>query len=473
MSASPLAPPLAPSAASVRSELRRLGRVRDPRSFRRRVLDSSDGLFGGAMAVGLAWGGLSAVPDAASGLLASGGSTPLLLGPVALLAVVLVLKLLLAVGPVAVSSAASSWLLAAPVDRRSLLLGRFGAALAAGAVGGGLLFAALGPFAGRAAGVVAAAGVPVGLLVVGVAVVLQRDPAAVVSAQRWSRVVVAVAVALVAVVPALGRGWLPAGTWWPPAAVVAVAAGTVAVVVVAAVVATAVAWRGLGGFTRAALTGGTQLVDAARAAAVWLDPAMLADVLAARRARAVGRVRSGALRGGRAAVVLRAELVRLRRGGAAVSTWAGLAVVPYAAAQVLPGAAVGAVHLVAAFLATERLAAGLRAVARSAALRRALGGTDREQRLLHLVVPASGALVWCAVTFPALPVAAPVLVVVSAVGAVAVTYRMATRPDVDYASAGVVDTPYGLVPVNVVRQVMRGPGLLLVLVVVQVAVVTG
>lgn len=454
-------PLIVPTAAQVRREPRRLGTARDPRSPLRRLIDSPDALFGGGMAVGLVSGGLTTLPDKVSGAVTQAATAPLV-GPVALLAVALAAKLLLTVGPVTVSSASASWLLSAPVDRRSLLLGRFGAALLAGGLGGGVLFAVLGAFAGRAAVPVTVVGVPLGVLVTALTVLAQRVPARVVVAQRALSLVAVVAVLLLAVALVAGPGWAPpTNPWWPSC------------VTAAALALVAVAHRRLGGLTRAPLTEGTRLVDATRAAATWLDPAMLADVLAARRARSIGRVRSARLRGVRAVVVLHAELVRLRRNGIAVVVWAGLVVVPYAAARVLPDAAVGVAHLVAAFLATERLAPGLRVIARNAALRRVIGGGDRELKLLHLVVPAAATLLWCVATYPALPVIAPVITAVSALGAIAVTYRLATRPDLDYSSGIVLDTPFGVVPANIVRQVMRGPGLLLVLVLVQITVVTG
>ncbi|GAA2690379.1 MULTISPECIES: DUF6297 family protein [Actinosynnema] len=440
----------APTAAELRRELCGLRSGHDRRPPPRRLLDAQDVLLPGGMAVGLAWGALSTPPGAAAPLV----------GPVALLLVALALKLLLAVGPVVVSSASASWLLTSPVDRRSLLRGRFGAALAASAVGCGLLLAALGPFTGSAA--VTASGVPLGVLVGAGAVVLQHAPASVATAQRALRLCVAAAVLLLGLVLVTGRDPLPPdGVLWP----------LVAVTGIASAATTAAASRRLGRFTRASLTGGTRLVDAARASATWLDPAVLTDLLATRRALTTGRVRSAALRGPRAAAVLRAELVRLRRNGTGVAVWAALALVPHAAAGVLPDAALGAVHLVAAFLATERLAPGLRALARNAALRRAIGGSDRRLRLLHLVIPTAGALIWCAATVPALPV--PALAAISAAVAVAVTCRLATRPDLDYSSGVVLDTPFGVVPANLVRQVLRGPGLLLVLVLVQVVLVTG
>lgn len=372
-------------------------------------------------------------------------------------------------GPPSSCSKACAWRFrCSPVDRRSALSGRFWLAVVVGAVGGGLLFVLLAVLAGASAPTVPAiiaAGVPTGVLVTSLAAIVQRGgPAAVDRVQRLLLGVLAVDVVLVAVVtliePRQAAHQLAVDAWV-----------LVLGIVVAAVALTWLAAQRLGGLTRASLTNGAQLADAATAAAVWLDPTLLSATLVSRRTRAVGRVRSGHLRGGRTAVLLRAEWTRLRRMRLELSVWAALIVLPYVAVELFPSAVVAPVHLVSAFLATERLAFGLRTVARSDSLRRALGGTDLELRLTHLVLPTIGALVWCAVTWQALPSPASVVAAVSLFGAVSVTYRMATRQSMDYDSP-ILDTPYGIVPVNIVRQVMRGPGLLAILVLVQFFIVS-
>ena len=66
---------------------------------------------------------------------------------------------------------------------------------------------------------------------------------------------------------------------------------------------------------------------------------------------------------------------------------------------------------------------------------------------------------WCALTAAALPIAPVPTAVISALGAVIVVYAMATRPPMDYAGAN-FDSPFGSIPVNLVRQLVRGPALL-------------
>jgi hypothetical protein len=173
------------------------------------------------------------------------------------------------------------------------------------------------------------------------------------------------------------------------------------------------------------------------------------------------------LRGARLTVLVWTDLLRLRRGPNAVLVWAGLAALP--ALVALGGQVdwVPVVHLVAAFVATDRLAAGLKAVCRSAAIRRMLGMSDGSLKRAHLVVPAAGAIVWCAATVAFTPHVTWVHGLVSVVGAVAVVYRIATRPPLDYGVAAIDFGVLGPVPIGLVVQLSRGPLLLYLLGVLQ------
>jgi hypothetical protein len=197
-----------------------------------------------------------------------------------------------------------------------------------------------------------------------------------------------------------------------------------------------------------------------------MDPSLLAGVLENRRWRGIGRVRSRRfLRGSRSWVLFQAEVRRLYRHPSAIATWSALVLVQYAVAVVLPPAA-GVGHVIGAYLAANRLAGGLRALSRAPGLRRALGGADTELRLVHLVVPAVGAALWWLITAPvgaAHPGTLEVLLLAGVVGAV---YRAATRPPMAYGGA-VVETPFGLIPVDLLRQLTRGPDVVAVLVIAQ------
>lgn len=138
---------------------------------------------------------------------------------------------------------------------------------------------------------------------------------------------------------------------------------------------------------RSDLAAGAALAGVARVSVSWFDLALLGAILAERRARALGRVRSARLRGSPVVLLVWTDVLRLRRTPNAALGWAALLPAPALVAQGGSAAAVPVVHLVAAFLATDRLAAGLKFVCRSPAMRRALGLPDRTLRLAHLVFP--------------------------------------------------------------------------------------
>jgi hypothetical protein len=136
----------------------------------------------------------------------------------------------------------------------------------------------------------------------------------------------------------------------------------------------------------------------------------------------------------------------------------GLALAQYAVAVTVPAVA-GLLHLVLAYAAANRLTAGLRTVARAPGLRRALGGGETQLRLVHLVVPALGTALWWLITVPAGDPLTPAASFVLLAGIVAAAYRAATRPPMSYGGA-VVESPLGLIPVDLVVQLARGPDLL-------------
>jgi hypothetical protein len=231
-----------------------------------------------------------------------------------------------------------------------------------------------------------------------------------------------------------------------------------------ALVTTVLAVRALPRLDRAALTGGAGLAAAAVSAAIWLDPSMLTGVLETRRWRRVGLVASRRFqRGGRIWVLLQAEVRRQVRRPGALAIWAALALAQYGIAIALPSVA-WVTRLIGVYLAANRLTGGLRTVSRSPGLRRALGGSDSTLRLVHLVVPAFGAVVWWLLTWPAGPHLGDVEPLLLA-SVVAAGYRAATRPPMAYGGPA-VDTPFGLIPVDLIRQVIRGPDVLAVVIVI-------
>jgi len=366
-----------------------------------------------------------------------------------------------ALGPLLTTPAAQAWCVSTPVDRRGWLLPRLAALLLAAACGGalvGLLVAGLGMRASLAW--TALAGVTMGVAGAALSVAAQGAPR-----RRWPRLVGVVVTGLGAlaagVVVAAHFGAYPLHRPDASLGPALVAAG-----LPLALVSTTLSVRVLPRLDRAALNAGAQLATAATTAVIWLDPSLLAGVLEVRRWRRVGRVRSRRfLPIGRLGVLVQAEVRRQGRHPSALAVWAALALAQYAVAVAVPAAA-GVAHLIGAYLAANRLTGGLRTLSRSPGLRRALGGGETELRLVHLVVPAIGAGLWWLVTAPAGAALAGSVQVLMVLGVIAAVYRAATRPAMAYGGA-VVETPFGLIPVDLLRQLGRGPDVLAVLVIAQ------
>jgi hypothetical protein len=441
------------TAGRVRSELRRMRRRRNPRSIFRRLYDLSDT----ALYVGMA-GGLvtEAVIKTRAVPALSVPPTPHTAASVSWMALALAVaavaafgQALLAVGPIWAGAAAQTWILASPVDRRSVLLPTYVRTVLIAGIGGAMLAGGLTviypPWQVNLPWT-ATAGFLLAVFLLGFTVESQvRGPV------RWVfptllgvAVVLGGVVALQLDVPAID---LPLHN-----------APLLAILAIPGLV---LGYRALSRLHRGALSAGGDLVQAAAVSSAWLDLSLLSAAMMLRRARRIGRVRSVRLRGNRAVAFVLADVARLRRYPAAIAVWVALLPVPFFATVSLPPIAVGPVQLLAAYLAADRLAGGLRTIAGSAALRRSLGGTDASLKVIHLVLPAAGAIVWCALTSFALPLAPSITTVISAAGAVITVYAMATRPPMDYGGGSAIfETGFGAVPVNLIRQLLRGPALL-------------
>jgi hypothetical protein len=440
------------TARRLRSELRAMRRRRNPRSIFRRLYDLSDSALYVAMAGGLV---TEAVIKTRSAPGLSVPPTPHTAASVSWMAVALAVaavaafgQALLAVGPIWAGSAAQTWILASPVDRRSALLPTYLRTLVIAGIAGAVLAGGLTaiyppwlinlPWTGTA-------GFLLAVFLVGFTIDAQaRGPI------LW------VFPALLGVAVALG-GVVALQLDVPNLALPLRNAPLLAILAVPAIV---LGYRALSRLHRGTLSAGTDLVQAAAVSSAWLDISLVSSALMVRRARRIGRVRSVRLRGSRAFAFVLADVARLRRYPAAIAVWVALLPVPFFATVSLPPIAVGPVQLLAAYLAADRLAGGLRTIAGSAALRRALGGTDASLKVIHLVLPAVGAIVWCALTSFALPLAPSITVVISAAGAVITVYAMATRPPMDYGGGSpIFETGFGAVPVNLIRQLVRGPAI--------------
>ncbi|HVK26363.1 MAG TPA: DUF6297 family protein [Actinokineospora sp.] len=356
-----------------------------------------------------------------------------LLVAVAVGIVALAVRGLVAAGPVVAGGATGYWLLATPLDRRDLLARRY-AGLLLGAAGVGAVLGAmvgLGPtiVTGAVAGVGLAAGT----------VVWQADRRA-----AWI----------------VGPGMALAGALvvWPGALLV-----TTGLCALVSGVLVLLGYRALARLTRQALDG--TVVGAVWSAAAWADLSLLTGVVDERRWLRIGTVRWRRFTGTGVRALISADLRRVARNRAAQAWWVGLAVAVPVVAPLLTDMALPIVHLIAAVVATGKLAAGLRSVGRSPALRFGLGLGDRAVRAAHVVVPMVGAVLWTVVTAFAVPLSAGLLV--TPVAAVVVTYRVATRPPTPYTGL-LLDTPFGMFSADVFAQ-LRGLVPLLLFIVMRVS----
>jgi hypothetical protein len=372
------------------------------------------------------------------------------------------------VGPLLTTPPAQAWVVSTPIDRADWLRAPLVFLVVISAIGGAAV-AELAAWAGltTALGLAALAGAGTGVLLAGAAVVAQARPGIVHKVRKGPRVsdvvlVVSVLAATAAVVSGAGHLVLPHPSL--PAVLVA------GVAVVAAVVLVREAARSLSRIDRTTLSGGAQLAGAAMTAVVMLDPSLLSELVAARRWRHARRLHSRHwLPGGLEWVLLQADLRRQWRRRGDLFAWAALILAPYAMAIFSP-AAVGSTRIIAGYIAVDRLAGGLRLIARSPALRRSLGGTDGALKSIHIAVPAFGLAIWWSATVPAggaphLPLITGILVA----GVLGAVYRTATRKPMTYETSGspnAASSPIGPIPVNLIRQTLRGPDLVAVLVLV-------
>ena len=382
-----------------------------------------------------------------------------------------------ATGPIFVGPALHSWVASTPIDRRALLLPRFAALLAGTTALPALLGALLGLLSGFAGGTgpdvvnLGLLGAATGLLAGAGAVVVQGLRRARWVAELPARVLIgagALTAGAVVTLHLTGTAMVGPGFGVPPAVPL--------LVLPLAVPAVVHAVRALRRVDRATTTTGAQFASSAVAAAVMMDPTLIADLLEVRRWRALGRVRSRPFRGWPAGTgprwwpLVQAELRRAGRRRGALLGWAALILVQYAVALAVPDLA-GPAHLLTAYLAGDRLAGGLRAITRSPGLRRALGGGDTALKLAHLAVPVLAAALFFLVTAPVSGLRPLWLDAALLLGVAGAVYRSGTRPALAY-DGPMVETPFGLIPADLLRQLWRGWDVVALLILVDLIATT-
>ena len=377
-----------------------------------------------------------------------------LLSAVAVLAACLAVARLF--GPMLVSPAVGSWLLASPVDRRTLLARRLAGSALVVLTLGALVSAGSAALAGYAGHEVLTYALSVGaacLLALAGACLAQAQDSRVTQVITWT-----LAAMLWLALVGLTTQLLPSLTAPPPATLTAAALGLAAVGLLATVRAYVVLPR----LRRDQLVPGGQLVPGLSGALAGLDLALVYDILLARRWLTRSTVKPVRGRGSGTSALVWSSLVRLRRSPAALLVLTAALVLPYLAAGLHLQRATILVATATGFLAGLGPFSGVRVLARTPGLARFLPMTGPEVLVAAVAAPGGCLVAWGLGTAPALHDALGVrwgeaLLVSIAVGvtsAAAAVRWMTGRPP-DYRLP-LVTSPMGAVPTSLYGSVARG-----------------
>lgn len=351
-------------------------------------------------------------------------------------------------GPVFVSAATASWILATPVRRRSFLVGPF--AMITAIVGGFSAAVVCGAamLAGiRAGGVMA---MTAGSMLAAVALVSMwalvqaaGSPRLLTAALLW---VPALAVEVLLILA--GRGDLPA--WTTPRGVNALGAGVLTTLLALALVAVMMAGRGLGLVRNRDLAAGGRLGAALSGALATLDLALVYDVVVEQRCRRVGQVRSRRGRAEGIRALVGRDAARLRRNPTHLLIVLATVPVSYAAHSLGAANGTAVIAVLTGFLALLPMMIGLRVLTRTAGLARMLPFSASQSRTAMLIVPGCCALLYGIALIPASPYPVPI-----ALAALAAAARWVTARPPNYGRP-LVSTPAGGVPPNLYGSAFRG-----------------
>jgi uncharacterized protein DUF6297 len=456
------------AAVPARGPLRRLREGSRPRRGRRGLLvDAIPWTVPAAVGVVLAIGAVRLLGRllTEAGWAVSGAPGRLFAVAAALLLLGGLAQLLRSAGPVTASSAFWFWLLSAPVRRRDLLRRRYLALLAVTAV-----------LACTVAGLVAHTGsVPVLPAVAAAVLAAVALAAGTVCGQAWEiadhvghavgqAMRAAGVLAFGSLATGVGRVDLNSVLRVPPDA---------AVILLAALAVTAVAccvlgYRALDRIEVSVLRRGQGLWTAGSVAAVSMDVFMLTEFLADRRARQAGRVRPARIGAGFAAALVRSELTRLRRRSYLAGRAAAAAVVWWGCRPVLHGPVLAAVAVVTGYCLVLPVAGTLRQLTANPGLRAQFAPRDRWLSFASLAACLLASAIWTAIVAPGLSGGVALAILIAA-GLTAAVYRTVTRPPLDY-SGPLVPTPFGDLPLDLWRQIFRGPLLLALLIAITAAI---
>lgn len=231
-------------------------------------------------------------------------------------------------------------------------------------------------------------------------------------------------------------------------------------------------YRALDAIDAGALRRGRGLWTAGQAAAVSMDAFMLADFLADQRARQTARVRPARIGPRFAGALARSEWARLRRRPGLGVRFAGAAIVCWGCAAVLPGPALAAVALIVGYFLVLPAAGTLRQLTANPSLRAQFAPRDRWLSRASMTACLLASALWAAIITPALATAGGVaLAALIAIGLTAAVCRTVTRPPLNYLGP-LVPTPVGDIPLDLWRQLARGPLLLAVVIAATVVFVS-
>ena len=363
------------------------------------------------------------------------------------------LGVLRAAGPVSASRAMQFWVLSGPLSLRRLLRPRCVALMAAAVVAFAVIAVPLAHLAATSVAISVVAASLGALVVSAGAIWAQTSDGAEHAVRAAAHSLAATAtLAFGSLATGVGRAGANAVLALPMTAGVAVL--VIGLVIAGYFVVRAV--RGLDRLTPAQLSRGEGLWTSARLSATAMDVALLGEFFADQRARTAGPARSGPLGRGFLRAALRLEWARLRRHPALLVRAAVFAIVWWGCRAVLAGPWVVARAVVGGYLVALPLAATIRELTRRPGLRAQFVPSRR--RILvgaSLAACATGVTAW----FLAIGLGSGVLpltmwAVVVPVLTIAAG-RAASRPDLDY-TAPALSTPFGDIPVDLMRQVLRG-----------------
>ncbi|MEH1017888.1 DUF6297 family protein [Micromonospora sp. CPCC 206060] len=388
-------------------------------------------------------------------------------GAVAVLAAFFVV--LRQLGPLSVSRSDATWLLPAPLPRRTLLAPALTlttiAALVVGTVTG---IAVTGNVAARPAGllVLAAGGTAGAAAAVGAALLAlacQRRPSTARVADGLGIAVGAGCLVLAAALRTTGDHRLPSSLV-PPVAVLATGAAALA----AGLITVVLTWRALENWPTASIAEASINAGAYADVVYAVEPSYLTEMSARRFWRSRTRVRTTRLLTARRVPPLIAhDLIILRRKAARLWWPVGAAAVPVYLADGPAWLLLGVV-LVGALAAAGLTAESTHGDASNPAMLRLLGATGRQVIAQRLVVPAIVAGGWLAVTLGVLQAAGSLTGPWWALGLLAgpaVAVGALQRAKASAASIGtiLIDTPLGAFPAGMLLWLLNGIDVLAVL----------